>query len=353
MEEKTKNLQYRTKANDVDEKGIVTVAVNGIGVKDSQNDISMPGSFNKTLKENIGRMRWFLNHRTDQLLGVPLSGEEKEGNLVMVGKINLEKQIGRDTLADYKLYAENGRTLEHSIGVKAIKRDTVDPQKVLEWKMFEYSTLTSWGSNPQTFLVNLKSGTQEQVKDAVGFIKKAFRQHGYSDERLKEYDMQLEILLKALNGGNIVTCPSCGYQFDYDSVPEHTFSQQVLEMAAQYQRWITEDIVREEINRLSPEIRNNVVSIIDAVKAEGKGFSEKSLQDVMAFVRCPHCWAKVYRTSSLIQNPASEDTSKSSEPSSDTQEKNDMGAQVSEEVKTKAAEEGTSFYGELNRMFKK
>lgn len=115
MEEKIKSLQYKTKANDVDEKGIVTVAVNGIGVKDSQNDISMPGSFNKTLKENIGRMRWFLNHRTDQLLGVPLSGKETEGNLVMVGQLNLEKQIGRDTLADYKLFAENGRTLEYSI----------------------------------------------------------------------------------------------------------------------------------------------------------------------------------------------------------------------------------------------
>ena len=89
MEEKIKSLQYKTKANDVDEKGIVTVAVNGIGVKDSQNDISMPGSFNKTLKENIGRMRWFLNHRTDQLLGVPLSGKETEGNLVMVGQLNL------------------------------------------------------------------------------------------------------------------------------------------------------------------------------------------------------------------------------------------------------------------------
>ena len=34
MEEKIKSLQYKTKANDVDEKGIVTVAVNGIGVKD-------------------------------------------------------------------------------------------------------------------------------------------------------------------------------------------------------------------------------------------------------------------------------------------------------------------------------
>lgn len=93
MEEKIKSLQYKTKANDVDEKGIVTVAVNGIGVKDSQNDISMPGSFNKTLKENIGRMRWFLNHRTDLLLGVPLSGKETEGNLVMVGQLNLENRL--------------------------------------------------------------------------------------------------------------------------------------------------------------------------------------------------------------------------------------------------------------------
>lgn len=143
--ENYKNLLCKTKANDVDEKGVVTVAVNGIGVKDSQDDISMPGSFNKTLKENFNRMRWFLNHRTDQLLGVPLSGEEKENNLVMVGQINLKKQMGRDTLEDYKLYAENGRTLEHSIGVKAIKRDEADRRKVKEWFMGEYSTLTAWG----------------------------------------------------------------------------------------------------------------------------------------------------------------------------------------------------------------
>ena len=75
--ENYKNLLCKTKANDVDEKGVVTVAVNGIGVKDSQDDISMPGSFNKTLKENFNRMRWFLNHRTDQLLGVPLSGDDR------------------------------------------------------------------------------------------------------------------------------------------------------------------------------------------------------------------------------------------------------------------------------------
>lgn len=95
MEEKTKSLQYKTKANDVDEKGIVTVAVNGIGVKDSQNDVSMPGSFNKTLKENIGRMRWFLNHRTDQLLGVPLSGEEKRETSLWLASLILKTDWAR------------------------------------------------------------------------------------------------------------------------------------------------------------------------------------------------------------------------------------------------------------------
>lgn len=213
--ENYKNLLCKTKANDVDEKGVVTVAVNGIGVKDSQDDISMPGSFNKTLKENFNRMRWFLNHRTDQLLGVPLSGEEKENNLVMVGQINLKKQMGRDTLEDYKLYAENGRTLEHSIGVKAIKRDEADRRKVKEWFMGEYSTLTAWGSNPQTFLVDIKSATNEQVKEAIEFIRKSFH-FRYSDERLNAYDMQLNLMLKALSGAPIVTCPHCGYEFNYE-----------------------------------------------------------------------------------------------------------------------------------------
>ncbi len=310
----------------------------------------MPGSFNKTLKENIGRMRWFLNHRTDQLLGVPLSGKETEGNLVMVGQLNLEKQIGRDTLADYKLFAENGRTLEHSIGVKAIKRDSIDPCKVLEWRMMEYSTLTSWGSNPQTFLVNIKSATADQVKEAVDFVRKAFLQHGYSDERLKGYDMELSLLLKSLNGGAVVSCPHCGYQFDYDAETEHTFAQQVLDYAADYQRWITQDIVREEMEKLTPEIRTQVISLIDSVKSEKKEFSQKGLQDLMNYVRCPHCWGKVYRSNAILQN-TSEDTTGKNEPSVDTQEKND-GENGNDEVTIKAADNGTLLdFKSLNSCF--
>lgn len=354
MKEEVKRLQYRTKANDVDdEKGIVTVAVNGIGVKDSQDDISMPGSFNKTLKENIGRMRWFLNHRTDQLLGVPLEGKEEGGNLIMTGKLNLDKEIGRDILADYKLFAENGRTLEHSIGVRAMKRDEADPRKVLEWKMFEYSTLTHWGSNPQTFLVGIKSATADQVKDACDFIRKAFLQHGYTDERLKAYDMELNLLLKSLNGGLVVTCPCCGHQFDYESMPEHTFSQQVIDLAAQFQRWITEDIVREEMEKLTPEIREQVTAVLDIIvgKSGKPEFEVKSLTDIMSFVRCPHCYSRVYKSNTIIQQTSTTSTSTDgAEPLEDTQQK---GQQSPEEVevKSKAADGTLLDFEKLNSIF--
>ena len=227
MKEQMINIQYETKSLDVTEKGIVTVAVNGIGIEDVQHDISEPGSFANTLKNDIHRMRWYLNHDTRQLLGVPLSGEEKDGNLIMTGQMNLNKQICRDVFEDYKLFHEAGRTLEHSIGVRALARDEHDRRRVKEWQMLEYSTLTGWGANPQTFLVGLKSATADQIRDAIELLRAAFKQHGYSDERLKNYDMELNLLLKSLSGGIVVTCPCCGHQFDYDAEPEHTFSQEV------------------------------------------------------------------------------------------------------------------------------
>lgn len=348
--EQMKSLVYKTKANDVDEKGIVTVAVNGIGVKDSQGDISMPGSFDKTLTEHIHKMRWFLNHKTDQLLGVPLSGKEENGNLIMVGKINLEKQMGRDVLADYKLYAENGRTLEHSIGVSAVKRDEADKSKVLEWKMWEYSTLTAWGANPQTFLVNIKSATREQVEEAARFLSKAAEgKYGHSDERLNSFDMELKKLLKALDGANIVKCPYCGKEFDYDEQAERSFSTQVLENAAMYARWIAEDRVSEEMHKLTPEIQAEVMAVLQAVNIMKAGgvrpteqkalvelYTEKNIQDAMTYVRCPHCWNKVYKTMTVI-GKTGEDLTPKNEPSGDTHEKGNGGG----EPEQKKAAEGT------------
>ena len=350
MKEIYQRLQYKTKANDVDEaKGIVTVAVNGIGIVDSQNDISMPGSFNKTLSENIGRMKWFLNHDTTQLLGVPLEGAERDGNLVMVGQLNLAKQIGRDTLEDYKLYASAGRTLEHSIGVQAIKRDQQDKRKVLEWKMWEYSTLTSWGSNPQTFLVGIKNDDPATVRENIEFIRRALQMR-YTDERLKQYEMRLDMLNKALEGAVVVTCPHCGQEFVWDEAERHTFDQQVLDAANCYLRWLADGIVREEMNKLKPEIRAAVLAILSPVlsKCDG-GIDEhlvtKSLADIAEFAYCPNCYSRVYNSSIMLEQttPVAEKTE--DEPSDDTRDE-DEG-----DEEEKAA--GSTFFGSLNAVIDK
>ena len=346
MKENYQRLLYKTKANDLDEeKGIVTVAVNGIGIVDSQNDISMPGSFNKTLKENIGRMKWFLNHDTTQLLGVPLEGEERDGNLVMVGQLNLNKQIGRDTLEDYKLYAAAGRTLEHSIGVQAIKRDSNDKRKVLEWKMWEYSTLTSWGSNPQTFLVGIKSDGPDNVRANIEFIRKALQMR-YSDERLKQYEMRLDMLNKALEGAVVVTCPHCGQEFVWDDAEKQTFNQQVLDIACDYLRWYSADIVHEEMSKLQPEIRAAVLDILNPVlsKCDGKiEFAEKALTDFAEYAYCPHCYSRVYNSSIMLEQSNPADIKSEDEPSEDTRSE---GEEAQEE---KAA--GSTFFGGLNAAF--
>lgn len=295
METQMKSLQVKTKTNDVDSKGRVTVAVNGIGIEDSQGDISMPGSFDATLKLDIDRMKWLYNHDITQLLGVPLEGAEIDDNLVMVGQLNMEKQLCRDVYADYKLFAENDRTLEHSIGVIAVRRDDADKRKVLEWKMFEYSTLSFLGANPRTFLVDLKSATRDQVKSAVEFLQKALEQPEYSDLRLNKMDMELRLLLKSLNGGRIATCPCCGAKFDYDEQDEITFGQQVRDTAMMYARWLVEDIVYDEVQNLEPELREQVLNIIDTLKANKIEINEKSITDAMSYVRCPECWARVYQ----------------------------------------------------------
>lgn len=350
MKENYQRLLYKTKANDLDEsRGIVTVAVNGIGIVDSQNDISMPGSFNKTLKENIARMKWFLNHDTTQLLGVPLSGEEKDGNLVMVGQLNLAKQIGRDTLEDYKLYAAAGRTLEHSIGVQAIKRDAEDKRKVLEWKMWEYSTLTSWGSNPQTFLVGIKNDNPTTVRENIEFIRRALQMR-YTDERLKQYEMRLDMLNKALEGAVIVTCPHCGQEFVWDEAERVTLSQQVLDLANSYLRWITEGIVREEMSKLKPEIRAAVLAILDPVlsKMDGKideAVVKKSLEDIAEFAYCPNCYSRVYNSSIMLEQSAPVAEKTEDEPSEDTREEDE------ENEEEKAAT--STFFGGLNAVIDK
>lgn len=342
-----KSNWYDIKAKDVDEQeGLVTVAVNGLGIKDSQGDISMPGSFTKTLKEGLKRMKWFLDHDVHKQIGVPISGQEIDNHLVMTGKIAKNTAIGHDVLELYKLNAECGHTMEHSIGVIAVKRDEADPAKVLEWRMFEYSTLMGWGANPSTFLVDIKSATSEQVRHAVQYLQQALAKCNLSDRINQQFDMNLTLMLKALNGGNIVTCPHCGQQFDYDEAELHTYQQQIIDMASRYISWVTDGVVAERVAALEPQVRAEVVSLIDAIASKEQALSAitaKSIGDFMEYVRCPHCYGKVYRANRIIQDTPADMAEELEEPSSDTPVK------PQPEEESKGAADGTlSFWEGLN-----
>src|SRR6478752_6139116 len=120
----------KSNITDLDGSGIVTVAANAFNNIDADRDISMPGSFSRTIKEHFYRLKWFKNHNREELIGVPLEARETNEFLVVRGKINMDKQLGRDIYSDYKLYAEHGLSLEHSIGVDAIRKEDDYENKV-------------------------------------------------------------------------------------------------------------------------------------------------------------------------------------------------------------------------------
>jgi HK97 family phage prohead protease len=205
---------FKSEIKDIDEsKGIVQFYGNAFDNMDSDHDISAKGSFTKTLKEFIGRMKWYLNHNTNILLGVPFVDGGKQDNfgLLATNQFNMKKEVARDTFEDYKLFADHGRSLEHSIGVDAITHKTLkgndiprdlrekgieSVRVVSEWKLWEVSTLTSWGANERTPLIDIKS--LNEIDSTLSWLEK-MKDRNYTDERHKNIELTISTLLSLKN----------------------------------------------------------------------------------------------------------------------------------------------------------
>ena len=159
-----KRLDLKSYIEDVDEKGIVKIRVSAFGNIDSYGDIMDPKAFNKTVSDfsvsGKTRIKHLKNHNWNQAIGVPLEMTSTEKGLDIVSKINIEKQLGAETFSDYKFYAENGQTLEHSIGYSVVKEEPSEELKaniLKEVNLMEYSSLDFLGANSETPLLDLKS----------------------------------------------------------------------------------------------------------------------------------------------------------------------------------------------------
>jgi len=184
-----KQLSYDLKELD-ETKGVITAYANAYNFKDSDGDISAYGSFEKTVNENFKRIRVLKDHNPTMMIGVPLTIDTKDTyGLLTTTQFNMNKPLGKDMFTDVKLMYENNLNAELSIGYKVMQRDQKNKSIINEYKLMEYSFLSSWGANELSTVQGIKA-----IKSTYGIlelIEKAYNLD-YSDSRLR----QIETLLK-------------------------------------------------------------------------------------------------------------------------------------------------------------
>ena len=187
-----KQISYDLKELD-DNKGVVMAYANAYDFKDSDGDISAKGSFDKTVNENFKRIRVLKDHNPTKMIGVPLGIDTKDNyGLLTTTQFNMNKPLGKDMFTDVKLMHDNGLNAELSIGYNVLNRDKKNKSIITEYKLMEYSFLSSWAANELSTVQDIKG-----IKSHYGImelIEKAYNLD-YSDNRL----VQIETILKALS----------------------------------------------------------------------------------------------------------------------------------------------------------
>jgi HK97 family phage prohead protease len=187
-----KQISYGLK--DLDEtKGIVVAYANAYNFEDSMKDISAYGSFDKTVTENKKRIRVLKDHNSTIMIGVPLDINPKDSyGLLTTTQFNMNKEVARDMFTDVKLMHDNGLNAELSIGYKVMQRDVKNKNIITEYKLMEYSFLSSWGANELSTVQGIKS--VQSYYGIMELVQKAYNLD-YSDDRLRQF----ETILKSLS----------------------------------------------------------------------------------------------------------------------------------------------------------
>lgn len=187
-----KQLSYDLKELD-DAKGVVVAYANAYNNKDSDGDVSAFGSFDKTVIENFKRIRVLKDHNPTMMIGVPLKIDTSDAyGLLTTTQFNMNKPLGKDMFTDIQLMHTSGLNAELSIGYRVIARNPKNESIITEYKLMEYSFLSSWAANELATVQDIKG-----IKSHYGILSLIEKSYNldYSDERLR----QIETLLKSLS----------------------------------------------------------------------------------------------------------------------------------------------------------
>ena len=163
MKAKHNDPQFKgclTQVKDVNESGVITFYASVFNTVDRVGDIVEKGAYKKTIKENFKQIQHYKNHYSDEMVGVVQELKEDDYGLLVVSKLILDTQQGKETYAQYKAMAEADKSMSHSIGYYPVKvEDNPDEDfvKLKEILLFEVSTLTKRPAHPDATTVGIKS----------------------------------------------------------------------------------------------------------------------------------------------------------------------------------------------------
>lgn len=181
-----KYKQNGLEVKDIDAKqGIITGYFSAFGNVDSDGDIMMPGAFKRSIEDwgpnGKGRIKHLMNHDPSHPLGKILELKEDGYGLYY------RSQIGKHRLGqDFIKMVESDLIKEHSIGFRTLREQkSNDANEIHEVMLFEGSSLTAWGANEATPVINMKSITSvEELKETIRNFEKFIRHSDVTDETI-------------------------------------------------------------------------------------------------------------------------------------------------------------------------
>jgi len=178
---------------DLDEKGTVTFYFNAFDNVDSDNDVTRKGAFSKTMNDNKGRIKHFKNHNIYQTPGVIKELGEDEIGAWARSQLIIGTQLGKDTYEEYKA----GAITEHSFGYDILK-SLKNPQgyrELTEVRLWEVSSLTAWGANEKTPMVDVKN--EKALMDELDKLCRLAK-GDFTDEYLDKVQKKIDEILTHL-----------------------------------------------------------------------------------------------------------------------------------------------------------
>lgn len=156
------------KLTDADQ-GVVTGYGAIFGNKDLGGDIIVPGAFLKSINDIRASgfaLPMYFQHDRTQVAGIWNDVVEDQNGLMVTGRLNLDKQLGRDLLSDFKFGSVTGL----SIGYQTMRDqwdDTAMARMLLECKLYEVSAVTT-PMNPLARITGVKGDQAEESADGDG-----------------------------------------------------------------------------------------------------------------------------------------------------------------------------------------